>query len=131
MLKRSTVRSYMYMKSLLHSIVMVWMGCAMLRAQGTTSQSPVPAQPQTVPGQNGPEMATHDEPTAFQAKVNLVMVPVVVRNPQGRAVGNLSKGDFQLFDKGKPQEISQFTVEKTGAPGGQESKASGDKPAAG
>jgi VWFA-related protein len=119
----------MYMKSLLHSIVLVWMGCAMLRAQGTTVPSPVPAETQTAPGQNGPEMATHDEPTAFQAKVNLVMVPVVVRNPQGHAVGNLGKGDFQLFDKGKPQEISQFTVEKTGAPAGQESKASGDKQA--
>ncbi len=101
----------------------------MLRAQGTTGQSPVPAQAQTGASQNGPEMATRDEPTAFQAKVNLVMVPVVVRNTQGRAIGNLSKVDFQLFDKGKPQEISRFTVEKIGAPGGKESKAL-DKPAA-
>ena len=118
------------MRSLLHSLVLVWAECAMLLAQGTTGQPPVPAPAQTAASQNAPEMATRDEPTAFQAKVNLVMVPVVVRNPQGRAIGNLSKENFQLFDKGKPQEISRFTVEKIGAPAGQESKPSGDKPAA-
>jgi VWFA-related protein len=74
-------------------------------------------------------MATRDEPTAFQAKVNLVMVPVVVRNAQGRAIGDLPKESFQLFDKGKPQEISRFTVEKIGAPGGLESKSPADQPA--
>ncbi len=110
-------------------MALVWAGCAVLCAQGTTGQSPVPGQVQTAASQNGPEMATHDEPTAFQAKVNLVMVPVVVRDTQGRAIGNLSKENFQLFDKGKPQEISRFTVEKTGATGSQESKASADKPA--
>jgi VWFA-related protein len=125
------------MRFLLHSVVLVWAGCAMLRAQGTTGQppAPVPAQPAPAPAQpaanqNGPEMVTRDEPTAFQFKVNLVMVPVVVRNNQGHAIGNLSKENFQLFDKGKPQEISRFTVEKIGATGGQESQASADKPAA-
>jgi VWFA-related protein len=96
----------------------------MLRAQGTTGPPP------TAASQNAPEMATRDEPTAFQAKVNLVMVPVVVRNAQGHAVGNLPKESFQLFDKGKSQEISRFTVEKIGAPGGRESKSSADQPAA-
>ena len=118
------------MRSLLHSLVLVWAECAMLLAQGTTGQPPVPAPAQTAASQNAPEMATRDEPTAFQAKVNLVMVPVVVRNAQGRAIGDLPKESFQLFDKGKPQEISRFTVEKIGAPAGQESKPSGDKPAA-
>ena len=50
--------------------------------------------------------------TTFQSKVNLVIVPVVVRDAQGHAVGNLEKADFQLFDKGKLQVISKFTVEK-------------------
>jgi VWFA-related protein len=117
------------MRCLLHSLALVWASCAVLRAQGTSGQWPVPTQVQTAASQNGPEMATRDEPTAFQAKVNLVMVPVVVRNTQGHAIGNLSKDNFQLFDKGKPQEISRFTVEKIGAPSGQESKAPGDKPA--
>jgi VWFA-related protein len=70
------------------------------------------------------EMATHDEPASFRSRVNLVLVPVVVRNAQGMALGNLTKESFQLFDKGKPQEISRFTVEKAGQRAVQETKAS-------
>lgn len=51
----------------------------------------------------------------FQSKVNLVLVPVVVRDAHGRAVGNLTKDDFQLFDKGKQQVIASFsTVKRVG-----------------
>jgi len=59
-------------------------------------------------------MNTHEETAAsFKSHVNLVMVPVVARNVHGVAVGNLAKENFQLFDKGKPQEITRFSVEKT------------------
>jgi VWFA-related protein len=37
---------------------------------------------------------------------------VVVRDSHGHAIGNLGIDDFQLFDNGKPQMISKFTVEK-------------------
>jgi VWFA-related protein len=59
-------------------------------------------------------MSTHDTPTAFSARVFLVQVPVVVRDKQGHAIGTLHKEDFQLFDKGKPQIITRFVVEKAG-----------------
>lgn len=41
-----------------------------------------------------------------------MLVPVVVRDGRGRAVGNLQKEDFEVFDQGKQQVISGFTIEK-------------------
>ncbi len=60
-------------------------------------------------------MAQKDEPALFKARVNLVAVPVVVRDRQGKAIGTLKKEDFQLFDRGKPQFIARFSMEKAGA----------------
>src|ERR1019366_7684511 len=61
------------------------------------------------------EVTTRDTPVTFKSTVNLVSVPVVVRDSQGRTVGNLEKDDFQLLDGGKPQIVSRFSLEK--APG--------------
>ena len=84
--------------------------------------TPVPLTPdtpqQTQPQQNAQEISQHDEQAQFRTKVNLVMVPVVVRNVKGNAVGNLTKDNFLLFDKGKPQDITRFTVEKTAVTAG-------------
>jgi VWFA-related protein len=95
--------------------------------------APVPAA-----SANAPEMATQDQAVTFKTRVNLVMVPVVVRDSKGQAVGNLKQDDFQLFDKGKRQQISKFTVEKAGgnavaakpaAPDENVESAPSDKPA--
>jgi VWFA-related protein len=43
-----------------------------------------------------------------------VLVPVVVRDKHGQPVGNLTKDDFQLFDKGQRQAIVSFSaIERT------------------
>ena len=70
---------------------------------GDTSQPTSPAQ----------TIMNQPTDTSFQLhlSVDVVMVPVVVRDAEGRAVGNLTKEDFQLFDKGKQQEIADFNVE--------------------
>ena len=57
------------------------------------------------------EVTTREETPTFQSSVNLVRVPVVVRDKQGHAVGGLQKQDFQLTDRGKPQYVSQFAIE--------------------
>ena len=78
-------------------------------------QTPVPSSaPQSDSKQNSAEIASHDEPTTFKVNVKLVVVRAVVRDSQGHAVGNLHQEDFQVFDKGKPQVITQFDVEQPG-----------------
>ena len=62
------------------------------------------------------EVATNDEPATFQSGVNLVSIPVVVRDSKGVVIQDLKKEDFQLFDRGKPQVIARFIVQKPGAP---------------
>ena len=58
-------------------------------------------------------MASQDVQPTFTTRANLVLVRVVVRDKDGHANGTLQKEDFQLFDKGKPQVISKFSMEQT------------------
>src|SRR4051794_24952934 len=53
-------------------------------------------------------------PALFKSRVELVTVPVVVRDGRGRMVATLEKQNFQLFDRGKLQEIQRFSVVKAG-----------------
>jgi len=54
--------------------------------------------------------AQQPEVPTFQSKVDLVLVPVVVRDSEGSPVGNLTKDAFQLFDRGKRQTITSFSA---------------------
>jgi VWFA-related protein len=57
------------------------------------------------------EVTTQEAPVIFRSGTNVVPVTVVVRDAKGHPVGNLNVEDFQLFDNGKPQMISRFSVE--------------------
>jgi VWFA-related protein len=57
------------------------------------------------------ELSTKDTGTTFKLHVNLVQVPVVVRDSKGSFVPGLKREDFQLFDQGKLQTIMTFGVE--------------------
>jgi VWFA-related protein len=91
--------------------------------QPGASQAGQPAAPA---GQNAAEMSSRDLPAVFRQNVNLVMVPVVVRDRQGRCIGNLHREDFQLFDQGKPQVIARFSVEKRGERPAAKKESSGE-----
>jgi len=68
-------------------------------------------QPASNPAQ---EISSHDELTTFKVKVNLVLLRAVVRDANGKAIGDLRQEDFDLFDDRKPQVIKQFSVEQPG-----------------
>jgi VWFA-related protein len=84
---------------------------AFLPFWAAAQQPPAAATPQPS-AQNTPEITQHDETPTFRVKVNLVEVRVVVRDAKGRAIGTLKQEDFQLFDNGKPQIISKFSLER-------------------
>jgi VWFA-related protein len=86
-----------------------------LRVIAALISSGAVAWSQGPPAQGQSEISSQEAPVTFSDRVNLVSVPVVVRDRQGRAVGSLRQEDFQLFDKGKLQTITKFTVEKTEA----------------
>ena len=69
---------------------------------------------QTV-AQERPLAPTLENAPKIQVAVNAVLVPVVVRDSQGRAIGNLTKDDFQIFDRKKQQVISGFSIQKRAA----------------
>jgi VWFA-related protein len=46
--------------------------------------------------------------TTIQSRADLVLVPVVVRDKEGKHVTGLSKDAFQLEENGKPQTLSLF-----------------------
>jgi VWFA-related protein len=58
------------------------------------------------------EVTSSQEPAVFRSSSNLVQVSVVARNSGGQAVGTLKAEDFEVFDNGKPETISRFSVEK-------------------
>jgi VWFA-related protein len=85
-------------------------------AQGASQQAPVAAPaPQSDSKPNSPELSSRDEPATLKVNVKLVVVRAVVRDSEGHAIGNLHQDDFQIFDKGKAQVITQFEVEQPGA----------------
>ncbi|MGA8617536.1 MAG: VWA domain-containing protein [Candidatus Sulfotelmatobacter sp.] len=97
---------------------LIWLFASSVSARAQSAPVQVPAPSPAVQAenqQNSAELTSHDEPTTFKVNVKLVIVRAVVRDAQGHAIGNLHKEDFQVFDKGKLQVISQFELEQPGA----------------
>ena len=59
----------------------------------------------------GSEISQMDSAATFKIRVNLVQVRVIVRDSSGKPIDNLTRQDFLLYDQGKLQTISNFSVE--------------------
>lgn len=91
---------------------------AQISAPSVAASAPPAATTSTAsqtPSTSAQEISSHDEVTTFKVNVNLVLVRVVVRDSNGKAVGNLRQEDFELFDNRKPQVIKHFAVEQPGS----------------
>src|SRR5712664_2537794 len=107
-------------------VFLVFVCCLLLSGIRLSAQSPPsPTPPQDAPAKTdstakssaapaptqGEEVSSHETPTTFKVRVNLVLVRVVVRDARGKIVRDLKKEDFQLYDNRKIQTISSFSVE--------------------
>lgn len=65
----------------------------------------------TVPAGGETQVPTsgRDEIGTFVKNVNFVTVPVTVKDPDGRPVFGLTKGNFSVYEDGKRQPLSFFT----------------------
>jgi VWFA-related protein len=73
-----------------------------------------PAGPQTIgPDEIRARTQTYIPAPALtlRTQVELVEVPVVVRDRQHKAVAGLNQGNFTIFDAGKKQDITAFSME--------------------
>ena len=61
-----------------------------------------------IPAASGLALAQAGGVTSLRVEVELVTVEVIVLDKKGTPVRSLKKEDFQLFEDGKPQEISTF-----------------------
>src|ERR1035438_4974766 len=71
------------------------------------------AEPQIAPDEARARTQPYIPPSAVivRTQVELVEVPVVVRDRQHQAVSGLRQSDFAVYDAGKKQEITAFSVE--------------------
>jgi VWFA-related protein len=81
------------------------LGIPRANAQDAPTPSPKPV------ADTKTEVSIQDSGTTFHLRVNLVQVHVVVRDNKGKPVENLRKEDFLLYDQGKLQPITTFSVE--------------------
>jgi VWFA-related protein len=107
--------AHKFFPGFLYCVIWLFLGSTSARTPSAPAQvsTPSPAV-QAENQQSSAELTSRDEPTTFKVNVKLVVVRAVVRDAQGHAVGTLHKEDFQVFDKGKPQIITQFEIEQPG-----------------
>lgn len=98
-------------------LLMVSLGVAGPQPQASASGGDQPAQasPQTNPRTNAPQQGQELEKEGgafvFRKSVEEVRLHATVVDDKQRLISGLTKGDFQVFENGQPQQITSFRQE--------------------
>src|SRR5258708_22235910 len=72
---------------------------------------PSPAPPQTAPQQDPQPPQQADGQARIRVPVNLVVVPVIVKDGAGRIVSDLRQDEFRILEDKVEQRVSFFSAE--------------------
>jgi Ca-activated chloride channel family protein len=81
------------------------------RRVDTTRTAPPPAPPQSQTDTSQPADTSNDD-QSIEIEGTLIEVPTVVADRSGRYVPQMRKEDFQIFEDGRPQQITFFSSER-------------------
>jgi VWFA-related protein len=79
-------------------------------AQTSSAAAPRPEAQQQQP-QEQPQKQTSDPRARIRTTVELVVVPVTVKDSKGNLVADLDKNDFRILEDGVEQQVSIFSTE--------------------
>src|SRR5580704_14782706 len=71
--------------------------------------APLPQAPEQQPEQ--PQKQTPDPRARIRTTVELVVVPVTVKDSKGNLVADLGKNDFRILEDGVEQQVSVFATD--------------------
>jgi VWFA-related protein len=77
------------------------------------AQQDSPKSPTATTGNGSAAQAPAPDAGPLRVKVNLVLVPVVVRDSSGKAIGTLKREDFRVTDNRREQQLTEFQVEES------------------
>ena len=110
--RRSLAPRHQSAPSPLRFFALATLSFALPLAVPAQDSSPAPQAPAAAPTSDSQsEISVHDAESTFQLRVNLVQVRVVVRDHSGKPVENLHRADFEIYDQGKLQAITNFDVD--------------------
>jgi VWFA-related protein len=93
-------------KSILRALLVL----VALVATVTAQQPPTPPPVTAAPAAQTPQPDRQIPPVTFKVEINYVEVDAVVTDAQGNFVRTLKKDDFQVFEDGKPQAVTTFSL---------------------
>lgn len=89
-----------------------WALTAILAAPGLAIPQQSPPPPQAPPKAQAPPVLQQEDPRArIVSRVELVVVPVTVKDPNGRLVADLRQSEFRVFADRVEQTVSVFSAD--------------------